>query len=81
MYSRKVYFDEDRQKVRWTSSTTFENNSNFEYVGKMNRQEFDLFIEILWELYEDNSIPCADFIQKFNELRQFCDYIKCIIDD
>lgn len=81
MYSRKVYFDEDRQKVRWTSSTTFENSSNFEYVGKMTRQEFDLFIEVLWELYEDDSIPFTDFTEKFNELRQFCDYIKSVVND
>ena len=57
----KVYFDENNQKVRWTQNITEDIDVSYDYVGKMTRVEFDLLIEILWEIFENEDIPLKDF--------------------
>lgn len=80
MIYNEVYFDEENQKVRWTQSAPKGFKFNYEYVGKMTRIEFDLLVEVLWELYEDDKIKFSDFIRHFGELRTFCDHIKGLVD-
>ena len=79
MNYRKVYFDETNQKVRWTSNNTGKLAVTYEYVGSMTKIEFDLLIEVLWELYQDGTISFDDFQRIFGDLREFCDRIKNII--
>jgi len=79
MNYRKVYFDETNQKVRWTSNNSADLAVTYEYVGSMTKIEFDLLIEILWELYQDGTISFDDFQRIFGDLREFCDRIKNII--
>jgi|TARA_R100001480_G_scaffold83403_2_gene91627 hypothetical protein len=81
MKYRNVYFDESNQKIRWTTSAPEGFVFSYEYVGKMTRVEFDLLIEILWDLYENDIIPFEMILLKFNEIRTFCDKLKEIIDD
>jgi len=76
MVYKKVYFDEENQRVRFTQTAPENLNVTYEYVGKMTRVEFDLLIEVLWELYEDNSIEFKDFSRRFGDIRTFCDHIK-----
>jgi hypothetical protein len=45
----------------------------------MTKIEFDLLIEVLWELYQDGTISFDDFQRIFGDLREFCDRIKNII--
>ena len=75
----KVYFDENNQKVRWTQTTTDDMDIAYDYVGKMTRVEFDLLIEILWEIFEDKDIPLKDFMKHYKEIRSYCDILKTMI--
>ncbi|QDP51998.1 MAG: hypothetical protein GOVbin2700_35 [Prokaryotic dsDNA virus sp.] len=75
----KVYFDENNQKVRWTQTTTDNMDITYDYVGKMTRVEFDLLIEILWEIFEDKDISLKDFMKHYKEIRSFCDRLKTMI--
>lgn len=75
-----VYFDEENQKVRWTQSAPEGFKFNYEYVGKMTRIEFDLLVEVLWYLYEDDKIKFTDFVKHFGDLRSFCDQLKGIVE-
>jgi hypothetical protein len=75
-----VYFDPNNQKVRWTQSISEDVIINYEYVGKMTRVEFDLLVEVLWEVFEDKDIPLKDFLKYYNDIRVFCDKLKVILD-
>jgi hypothetical protein len=46
----------------------------------MTRVEFDLLVEVLWEIFEDKDIPFEDFKKYFNDIRVFCDKIKVLMD-
>jgi len=78
MKYRKVYFDEDNQKLRWTMNNTGDLAVTYEYLGTMSRVEVDLLVETLWELYGDNNITFLEFAKIFGELRTFCDQLKRI---
>ena len=78
MKYRKVYFDEENQKVRWTMNATDDIDVNYEYLGTMSRVEMDLLVEVLWELYGDNNITFLEFAKIFGDLRTFCDQLKQI---
>lgn len=78
MKYRKVYFDEDNQKLRWTMNNTNDLAVTYEYLGTMSRVEVDLLVETLWELYGDNNITFLEFAKIFGELRTFCDQLKRI---
>ena len=75
----KVYFYENNQKVRWTQTTTDDMDITYDYVGKKTRVEFDLLIEILWEIFEDKDIPLKDFMKHYKEIRSYCDILKTMI--
>ena len=46
----------------------------------MTRVEFDLLVEVLWEVFEDKDIPLKDFMKYYNDIRHFCDKIKIILE-
>ena len=50
MFYKSVFFDSERQKVRWTETKTTNLPIKMKYVGKMNRVEFDAFIDFLCEI-------------------------------
>lgn len=80
MNYKYVYFDENNQKVRFTHNIT--ENVEFEYiqVGRMTRVEFDLLVEVLFEIYEDNDIPLKDFLKYYKDIRSFCNKLKTILE-
>lgn len=77
---REVYFEENQQRVRWTASCSSSFQYDYEYVGAASEAEFDLLMELLWFLYEDQRISFKDFKRTYDELRQFCDQIKGLVD-
>ena len=45
MKYRKVYFDEENQKVRWTMNNTADLAVTYEYLGTMSRVEIDSLVK------------------------------------
>ena len=77
---RNVYWNEIDQRM-WRTTTTVDNVTvRYEYVGTMTRAEYDLLIETLWELYDDNKITFDEFARIFGDIRTFCDQIKNLIE-
>lgn len=83
MYSnyKKVYYNEVSQKVWRTNTTAIEQSVNYEYIGTMTLAEYDLLIETLFELYEDNEISLEAFVRIFGDIRTFSDHIKKLVDN
>ena len=81
MIYSSVYFDQTNQKLRWTSTAPENLKFKYEFVGKMTRVEFDLLVEILFELYQDRPIKLSEFGGIFSDVRHFCDKIKNLLED
>jgi len=78
--SRKIYFEEVEQRVRWTQSSTDNLKYNYKFIGVASEAEFDLLMELLWFMYEEDEISYNQFFDTFRELKTFCDRIKGLID-
>ena len=83
MYSdyKKVFYNEMSQKAWRTNTTANEQDVNYEYIGTMTQAEYELLVETLFELYEDNEISLKAFSRIFGDIRTFSDYIKNIVDN
>jgi len=83
MYSdyKKVYYNEASQKAWRTNTTATEQDVNYEYIGTMTLAEYELLVETLWEMYEDNLITLEAFSRIFGDIRTFCDHIKNLVDN
>ncbi len=77
---KKIYFHEITQKVRWTQNSSDNFKYDYKYVGEANEPEFDLLMDFLWFLYEDQTITYNQFFDTYKELREFCDQVKGLID-
>ena len=79
--NRAVYFDEQTQKVRWTSSCTSSFKYDYQYVGEASENEFNILIDLLWHLYEEKKITLNEFQDIYNKLRLFCDSVMGLVDE
>jgi hypothetical protein len=79
MKNKNVFFDQENQKVRWTQNTSINLPVHYNHIGSMSRVEFDLLVEVLWEVFDDSDITLQEFRKYFGEIRQFCDHIKKLI--
>jgi len=78
--SKKIYFEEVEQRVRWTQSSTDNMKYNYKFIGVASEAEFDLLMELLWFMYEEDEISYNQFFDTFRELKTFCDEIKGLVD-
>ena len=79
--SRSVYFDEETQKVRWTTTCSSDFKYNYQYVGEASESEFNILIELLWNLFEEEKIRFKEFTEIYIKLRMFCDTIMGLVDE
>ena len=78
---KNVYWNEIDQRMWRTNTTAGDVSVRFEYIGTMTRAEYDLLIETLWELYEDDKITLDEFQKIFGDIRSFCDRIKNLVEN
>jgi hypothetical protein len=76
MIYKYVYFYEEKQKVKFIQTATSDIPMEYHYVGRMSDIEFDVLIDFLWEIYQDNDIPLQEFKKHFNDFRNFLDNKK-----
>lgn len=77
---KNVYWNEIDQRMWRTNTTAKDVSIRFEYVGTMTEVEYDLLIEILWELFEDRKITLKKFELIFGDIRSFCDRVKQLVE-
>lgn len=78
---KNVYYNEADQKVWRTNSTAGEVPIRYHYVGAMTLAEYELLIEVLFQIFEDEIIYLKDFEETFGDIRAFCDKIKLMVED
>ena len=78
--SKKIFFEEVEQRVRWTQSSTDDFKYNYKFIGVASEAEFYLLMELLWFMHEEDEISYNQFFDTFRELKTFCDGIKGLID-
>ena len=57
--NRDIYWNEKIQKVRWTTNAS--DDIDFQYVGPSTRNELELIVEKLFELFEYDKITNSTF--------------------
>ena len=77
---RNVFWNELDQKMWRTTTSAGDISVRYEYVGTMTRAEYDLLIEILWELFDDDKITLDQFQKIFGDIRTFCDQVKNLVE-
>ncbi len=77
---RNVFWNELDQKMWRTTTSAGDVSVRYEYVGTMTRAEYDLLIEILWELFDDDKITLDQFQKIFGDIRTFCDQVKNLVE-
>lgn len=77
---RNVYWNEIDQRMWRTTTTVGDVSVRFEYIGTMTSAEYDLLIETLWELFDDDKITLVEFARIFGDIRTFCDQIKNLVE-
>ena len=75
-----VFWSEYKQRIRYTSHATFEDCESYTYIGRLTSAEFDLFLEALFIIYEDNYISRVEVQHLYDELRIFCIDFKNLRD-
>ena len=65
-------------KKVWRTDKDMSDRYDFIYMGLLTQLEFELFIEILSELYNDQDISISDFAKLFDKFKNFCFQIKKI---
>tara|TARA_R100001163_G_C5065066_1_gene202871 strand:- start:1831 stop:2082 length:252 start_codon:yes stop_codon:yes gene_type:complete len=79
--SRSVYFDEQTQKVRWTTTSSDNFIYDYKYIGEATENEFNILIDLLWYLHEEKKMSYNDFNKVYSELRYFCDRVMGLVDE
>jgi len=79
--SKSIYFAEVDQKVRWTETSTEDFIYDYKYIGEATENEFNILIDLLWHLHEDEKITYQEFYYVYKELRKFCDKIMGLVDE
>ena len=51
---KKIYFEEESQRVRWTQTSSDDFKYDYKYVGNASKAEFELLMELLWFMYEED---------------------------
>jgi hypothetical protein len=78
--SRKIYFEEVEQRVRWTQTSSDDFVYDYKFVGHATEAEFNMLMELLWFMYEEDPMTYNEFFDTFKELRTFIDSIKGFVD-
>tara|TARA_R100000951_G_scaffold114108_1_gene117631 strand:- start:1509 stop:1760 length:252 start_codon:yes stop_codon:yes gene_type:complete len=78
--SRKIYFEEVEQRVRWTQTSSNNFVYDYKFVGNATEAEFNMLMELLWFMYEEDPMTYNEFFDTFKELRTFIDSIKGFVD-
>jgi chemotaxis regulatin CheY-phosphate phosphatase CheZ len=78
---KSVFWNELDQRMWRTTTSIGDVPVRYEYIGRMTRAEYDLLIEVLWEVFEDEKIKLSEFQRIFGDIRTFCDRVKKIVEE
>jgi hypothetical protein len=74
--SKKVYWNETKQTIRWTLRDEFDHDEDYSFIGWANEPELDVFIEIVFTKYGDNRVSFEQVLTLMQSFRNFIDSLK-----
>ncbi|MBT7881392.1 MAG: hypothetical protein HN624_02975 [Flavobacteriaceae bacterium] len=80
MQKKMLFWNEKRQRLKYTNNTKLL-ESDFEYVGKLTSAEFDILIESMFIVYEDDYISFEDIVIMYSKLISFICELKRITNE
>jgi len=80
MQKKMLFWNEERQRLKYTNNIK-NLDLNFEYVGKLTLAEFDLFLESIFIVYEDDNISFEEIVIMYTKLISFICELKRITDE
>lgn len=75
-----LFWNEERQRLKYTNNIK-NLDLDFEYVGKLTLAEFDLFLESIFIVYEDDNISFEEIVIMYTKLISFISELKRITDE
>lgn len=73
-----IFWDQDRQRIRFSATHDFPNMSNYSFVGYANESEFEIILEVLFVRFGDDHITTNDVIDIHQSFRKFLNNLKNI---
>jgi len=78
--SKMVFWSESKQRIRFTTNLTFDDFNAYSYIGRLTEPEFEILLEALFFIYEDNEISVEAVQDLFDELKIFLVRFKQLKD-
>jgi hypothetical protein len=80
MQKKMLFWNQERQRLKYTNNIKYL-DEDFFYVGKLTLAEFDLFLESIFIVYEDDYISFEDIVIMYTKLINFISELKRITDE
>lgn len=69
--SKMVFWSELKQRIRFTTNLNFDDQDAYNYIGRLTEPEFEILLEALFYVYEDNEISVEAVQDLFDDLKIF----------
>lgn len=73
---RMIFWDQERQKIRFSASNDFDGISRYSFIGFANDPEFEVLLDVLFERFGDSFISTEKVITVYQEFMMFLDNLK-----
>tara|TARA_Y100001963_G_scaffold123022_1_gene172694 strand:+ start:1484 stop:1735 length:252 start_codon:yes stop_codon:yes gene_type:complete len=73
---RMIFWDQERQKIRFSNSNNFSNITNYSFIGLANENEFEILLQVLFEKFGDELITTPEVIYLYEEFMDFLKNLK-----
>jgi len=79
MYKKRmIYWDQNKQRIRFSSTNDFPNIANYSFIGFANDPEFEVLLDVLFERYGDEHISTEQVLTIYQNFMMFLDNLKKI---
>lgn len=78
--SKMVFWSELKQRIRFTTNRNFDDHDVYTYIGRLTEPEFEILLEALFYIYEDNEISIEAVRDLFDDLKIFLVRFKQLKD-
>jgi len=77
MYKKRmIFWDQNRQRIRFSVSNDFKNIKNYSFIGYANDSEFEILIEVLFERFGDDHISTEQVLTIYQSFMKFLNNLK-----
>ena len=78
--AKMVFWSETKQRIRFTNNLNFDDQEVYAYIGRLSEPEFEILLEALFFIYEDDEISYEGVQDLFDDLKIFLIRFKQLKD-